>query len=324
MAKEEKQIIENNSKNGVNEKIPNNEDSAQNKKVEEEISPLKKLLKKSDVLLMLYPKDINGNFSASIDPEDEISIYKLLKEKKEKKKELLILLDTSGGNVHSAVKIMDTLRTQYNQINIAIPQEAKSSGTMMCCGANNLIMSSISELGPLDKPMIHPNDETARISALDIIKSIDGMLDTAQQREKDFAKEVNNDFGIPIKQSLQLASESISKLISPMLCREDVKIYNQAQRLLVIAQKYATELLDAHMLKYIDRKKLKERIIDMTTRQLIWAYPDHSFAIRRDELREWFFIVKNSEDVDYWDELWDKFYQNIGYKNSKLIKFLDN
>jgi len=41
-------------------------------------------------------------------------------------------------------------------------------------------------------------------------------------------------------------------------------------------------------------------------------------------LREWFFIVKNSEDVDYWDELWDKFYQNIGYKNSKLIKFLDN
>ncbi|HAQ02910.1 TPA: hypothetical protein DEP30_02280 [Candidatus Nomurabacteria bacterium] len=324
MAKEEKQIIENNSKNGVNEKIPNNEDSAQNKKVEEEISPLKKLLKKSDVLLMLYPKDINGNFSASIDPEDEISIYKLLKEKKEKKKELLILLDTSGGNVYSAVKIMDTLRTQYNQINIAIPQEAKSSGTMMCCGANNLIMSSISELGPLDKPMIHPNDETARISALDIIKSIDGMLDTAQQREKDFAKEVNNDFGIPIKQSLQLASESISKLISPMLCREDVKIYNQAQRLLVIAQKYATELLDAHMLKYIDRKKLKERIIDMTTRQLIWAYPDHSFAIRRDELREWFFIVKNSEDVDYWDELWDKFYQNIGYKNSKLIKFLDN
>src|SRR3989344_3572628 len=75
---------------------------------EEMVSPLKSLLKTSDVLLMLYPKDLNGNFSASINPSDEIVIYKLLRDKKDTKKNLLILLDTSGGNVYSAVKIMDT------------------------------------------------------------------------------------------------------------------------------------------------------------------------------------------------------------------------
>jgi len=131
-------------KQATNRKKMKSKDKGENK-----LSPLKSFLGKSDVLLMLYPKDINGFFSKSIQPEDEITVYELLKEKNTEKKNLLIFLDTSGGNVYSAVKIMDTLRTRYREITIAVPQEAKSSGTMMCCGADRIIMSPISELGPL-------------------------------------------------------------------------------------------------------------------------------------------------------------------------------
>lgn len=289
---------------------------------EKELSPLQKLLQKSDVLLMLYPKDENGNFSESIQPKDEIEVYKLIREKKNPKESLILLLDTSGGNVYSAVKIMDTLRTKYKSITIAIPQEAKSSGTMMCCGANKLIMGPISELGPLDKPMIHPDDETARISALDIVKSIDGMLDTAKEREKELAREINDEFGIPVQESLVLASDSISKLISPMLCREDVKIYNQAKRLLAIAENYGKEFLTNFMLKYIDKAKLRERIADMIIRRLVWLYPDHGFAVRRNELKDWFFLVDDAESVDFWDELWKEFEQNVGARRGTVIRFL--
>ena len=194
---------------------------------------------------------------------------------------------------------------------------------MMCCGADKLIMGPVSELGPLDKPMIHPDNETARISALDIVKSIDGMLDTAEEREKKLAKEMVDDFGIPIKQCMELASDSISKLISPMLCREDVKIYNQAKRLLGIAEKYADELLNKYMLKYLAKEKLRKRVAQMIVRHLVWLYPDHAFAIRRGELSDWFFTIEEAEKVDYWDELWMKFEQNIG-SNRKLIEFLNN
>lgn len=297
-----------------------------NKKNKEESkkkqTPLSKFVQKNDVLLMLYPKDINSFFSSSIQPEDEIAIYRLLKDKKNIKEKLLILLDTSGGNIYSAVKIMDALRTVYKEITIAIPQMAKSSGTMMCCGADKLIMCPISELGPLDKPMVHPDNENARISALDIVKSIDGMLDTAEEREKRFALELNEEFGLSVKQSLSLASDSISKLISPMLSREDVKIYNQAKRLLAIADKYASELLPAFMLKYIISEKLRKRVTRMIVRQLIWLYPDHGFSIRRNELRALFFIVEDSEKIDYWDELWKEFELNIGSNRGKIIKFL--
>lgn len=298
------------------------EDSNKVEEAQKELSPLQKHLQKSDVLLMLYPKDSDGYFSENISEKDEITVYKLLKEKGEYRKSLIILLDTSGGNVFSAVKIMDLLRTKYDEITIAVPQKAKSSGTMMCCGADKLIMGPISELGPLDKPMIHPNNETARISALDIVKSIDGMLDIAKDREITLAKELNKEFGLPIHKSLSLSSDSISKLISPMLCNEDVKIYNQAQRLLQIAENYGKELLRNFMLKYIESESLRDRLAVMIVRRLVWLYPDHSFAIRRNELRNWFFIVEDAEKLDYWDELWKEYEQNIGTKRGTIIKFM--
>ncbi len=285
-------------------------------------SPLQELLDKSDVLLMLYPKNKNGYFSASIDSGDEITIYELLKNRIDHKDSLVLLLDTSGGNVYSAVKIMDTLRTKYKKISIAIPQEAKSSGTMMCCGADKLIMGPISELGPLDKPMMHPNNETARISALDIVRSIDGMIDMAIEKQKALAPEIKSDMTIPLEKSLEISGNFISKLISPMLCGEDVKIYNQAKRLLAIAEKYGSELLNRHMLKYIKDEKIREKFSNMVIRQLVWLYPDHGFAIRRSELREWLFDVDNAEDVNYWDDLWKEFKQNIGSNKGKVIKFI--
>lgn len=287
-------------------------------------TPLEKFLEKNDVLLMLYPKDEQGYFKDSISEKDEITIYKLVRDKTQFNKSLLIVLDTSGGNVYSAVKIMDLLRSKYPNIAIAIPQEAKSSGTMMCCGADKLIMSPISELGPLDKPMIHPNNETARISALDIVKSIDGMLDTAKDREKKLAQEINSEFGIPMRESLSLASTSISNLISPMLCNEDVKIYNQAQRLLQIAETYGKEFLKDHMFGYLKSDKARETVAGVVIRRLVWLYPDHAFAIRRSELKDWLFNVEDAETLDYWDELWKEFEQNVGKTKTSVIKFIDN
>ena len=108
-----------------------------------------------------------------------------------------------------------------------------------------------------------------------------------------------------------------------MLCKEDGKIYNQATRLLAIAEKYGAELLTKFMLKYIEKEKLRNRIADIAVRRLVWLYPDHGFAIRRDELRDIFFIVENAEEIDYWEELWNEFEQNIGSKRGKIIKFLD-
>lgn len=282
---------------------------------------LKELVREYDVLLMLYPKGTDGYFTNSIRTEDERKVYRAIREKKDKKEKLLVFLDTSGGNVYTAMKIMDTFRQYYKSVTIAVAQQAKSSGTMMCCGADKLIMSPISELGPLDKPMTHPNDETSTISALDIVKSIDGMIDTAVTRQLQMADEICNERGVPMPRSLEISSKAIAELITPMLCREDVKVYNQAQRLLSIAETYCEEFLSKYMLGYITNTKLKEKVCKLLVRQLVWLYPDHAFAIRRSELEDWFFIIEKSENVEYWDELWDEYEKNIG-NTEKMIKYL--
>ena len=101
-----------------------------------------------------------------------------------------------------------------------------------------------------------------------------------------------------------------------------MKIYNTALRLLSIAEIYGKELLKKYMLKSVKNETLREKIADVVIDKLVWKYPDHSFAIRRDELRDWFFNVENEEDHKMPKELWISFKNSIGGKPKKIIKFL--
>ena len=75
------------------------------------------------------------------------------------------------------------------------------------------------------------------------------------------------------------------------------------------------------MFSDIKNKGLQDRVVKILTRQLIWSYPDHAFAIRRNELKEWLFKVDEAESLDYWPELWREFESNSN-ASDKNIKFL--
>lgn len=283
---------------------------------------LKDALTEFDMLLMLYSKNRQGNFHFSITQEDERIVCKLLKGKKDKKKKLLIFLDSGGGDVYAAVKIMDLLRSEYDEITVAIAQEAKSSATMMCLGADKIIMSALSELGPLDKPMLHPNDETSAISALDIVKSLDGVIQTARNQQKKLADVLISKYGIRKEKAFEIAGDTIAKMMQPIFSKEDGKIYNQALRLLVIAELYGKEFLINYALAHLKNPNFIERAADLVINHLIWGYPDHRFAIRRDEAENKLLLqVEKSEELDYWNELWDEFERSINSKK-KIIRFI--
>jgi len=288
------------------------------------LSPLQKLLKEKDVLLMLYSKSEEGYFYYSITQEDERTIYDLLRSRNPKKSSLLIFLDCSGGNVYAAVKIMDALRTKYKEIIVAVAEEAKSSATLMCLGADKIIMSPVSELGPLDKPMWHSAQEGKVISALDIVKSLGSIIDTATNKQRNLANRLVGDFDIKKEKAIGLAGESIANLLTPVLNKEDARTYNEALRFLLIAELYGKEFLTDYMLKYLKDKTLREKVAKIVIHNLVWEYPEHSFAIRRRELKDSLFLtVEDAEKFDFWNELWEIFKHTIGEKNKgKVIKFL--
>ena len=67
-----------------------------------------------------------------------------------------IMLHTLGGSVDSAEKLMRLVRSKVSdgEIYIVVPEYAKSAGTLMVLGADCVVMSDTSELGPIDPQRI--------------------------------------------------------------------------------------------------------------------------------------------------------------------------
>lgn len=64
-----------------------------------------------------------------------------------------LLLHTPGGDVDAAEKLITLVRStvgEDGQLRVIVPDYAKSAGTLMALGANTIVMSDSSELGPID------------------------------------------------------------------------------------------------------------------------------------------------------------------------------
>ncbi len=285
------------------------------------MTPLQQYRDSSDIFSLLYPKSEEGRFYSSITDADARSVYKHVNNRQQKKERILILLDTPGGNVYAAVKIIDTLRQYYKHISVAVPEEAMSSGTMLCLGSDELVMGPLSVLGPLDKPMPHPNNEANQISALDIVRSLDNTIETAIDKQKSLAHSLVRDFGLNKHQALQIAGESMAQLFAPLLSKEDSKTYHEARRMLVIPEILGKDLLKRYMLKSLP-ERLRPLAAEHIMERLIWLYPDHGYAIRRQELRSLFFNITDAESCPWWPELWSYFYATVGIKKPAIIEYI--
>ncbi len=71
-----------------------------------------------------------------------------------------LMLHTPGGDVDAAEKLITLVRGAVGEegnLRVIVPDYAKSAGTLMALGANQIVMSASSELGPID-PQISSKD----------------------------------------------------------------------------------------------------------------------------------------------------------------------
>ena len=64
-----------------------------------------------------------------------------------------LLLHTPGGDVDAAEKLISLVRNRVGEkgtLRVIVPDFAKSAGTLMALGADTIVMSDSSELGPID------------------------------------------------------------------------------------------------------------------------------------------------------------------------------
>ncbi|MBI2043508.1 hypothetical protein HYT25_03915 [Candidatus Pacearchaeota archaeon] len=287
---------------------------------------LKSILKKNKnyFLIMNYPENSENEDEISIVEEDIFRLKEELKKIKEKDKiNIILILNSNGGNPYTTYKIVNILHKKCDYLIVLIPHFAKSAATLLSLGANSIIMDEQSELGPLDLPFReHPIKGGIKpLSALDGIKPLSYLFDSITTIAiDDLGLKIRQDTGLSIKECIEIALKFSSDYLQPITSQLDPWILNMCQRSLQIAKIYGTNLLKNYMF-YDD--PLKSKKADDIAHNLVYGFPTHSFAITIDQAQKLGLNVVNSIEYDKWDLISDFYNKILRRQKTKYIKIMN-
>ncbi len=133
---------------------------------------------------------IAGNrLECMISPDDTMPFVDLL-HKAEDGENIDMMLHTNGGSVDAAEKLIRLVRSKVGngQLRIIVPELAKSAGTVMVLGADIVLMSDTSELGPID-----PQMPFADAQGTVIWQSVQNYLDAYDEHYRTVVEQPDND-----------------------------------------------------------------------------------------------------------------------------------
>lgn len=186
------------------------------------------------------------------------------------------VLHTKGGNTAAAWQLVNLLRTFCDELEILVPAKALSAGTLICLGANRIIMTKQAILGPIDpslngplNPQIVGSNQRAPVS----VEAIQGYLDVAQ-----------NELGIKDQAALSDIWRNLSDKIHP----------------LVLGQIFRTR----HQIRSLAKKLLSHQKVEVQQAETIVSFlcsesGSHDHSINRREARELGLAVENPSDDLY-------------------------
>lgn len=177
---------------------------------------------------------------------DTDKIYKAITKFKEKR-EIGLIVTSGGGQIEPAYLISKLCRESTSgKFVTVVPRRAKSAATLICCGADEIHMGHMSELGPID-PQI--ND----LPALGLKNAVQHLAELASQFPK--------------------AAEMFAKYLAASLDLVNLGYY---ERVAESAAQYADRLLRKRVLS------LKGDTQEVA-KHLVYGYKDHGFVIDRTE-----------------------------------------
>lgn len=204
---------------------------------------------------------------------DANKIYNSLSDVDEDKP-ILLVLDSRGGDVAAAYLIGKLCREKSSEFVAAVPRQAKSGATLICCGADQIHMGSLSELGPIDPQL-------EGVPALALKYSIEHIAELSRRYPN--------------------ASEMFSNYLSKSLDIEQLGYY---ERVAESATQYAERLLQNRKVG-ADQDEIAE-IAD----RLVYQYKDHGFVIDSNESQEIFgadVVKMDTPEYNLADDLFNKY-----------------
>ncbi|MBI3015045.1 MAG: hypothetical protein HYY65_08325 [Candidatus Tectomicrobia bacterium] len=212
-----------------------------------------------------------------------------------------LLLHTPGGDPTAAERIVKTCRSYAKSFQVIVPQTAMSAGTLIAMGAESILMTETSELGPIDPQMIISSgkEQTLRPAAA----FVDAYMDLINKSQEAIRK------GDPPHPYIEL------------LRRMDPTWIQVCLKARELARTIAGEFLEQYMLNGKDKKEI-ERTVEcfMKEGELL----SHGRIIRHAKAKEYGLNVKVIPKGTPLDEaLWELQTRCENYVQSRsLAKYL--
>lgn len=198
--------------------------------------------------------------------------------------EIDVWLESPGGDIHSAYKLILDLRSRCNRLYAVVPDYAKSAATLMALGMDCIFMSAAAELGPLDVQLEHPDRENVTISGLDMTNSLAYLTKTALDLTIAGGVDVLRYTQLSRIEILHELLQFMAQFLKPTVSRLDPHIIHKATNELKIAEQYALRMLEMRNLP--DEKRMTTESAKELLTNLIKNYPTHGFVISRDEAQQ--------------------------------------
>lgn len=191
-----------------------------------------------------------------------------------------VVLQTPGGDIDSAFNITKILRALADNITIIVPLYAKSAGTLVCLAGDAILMTSLSELGPLDTQIREDQEGTspAYSSALNGFKALEQVQIHTLETLDIATKLILQRSGMKIAEAIKLAAEFSGNTSGTLYRQLDPKKIGEYARALEIGERYGIMILTRHM------GWAEDKATDLI-RRLVKSYPNHGFAIDCEELK---------------------------------------
>ncbi len=207
--------------------------------------------------------------------------------KRQRRKNIMLILVTNGGNPDAAFRISRCLQEKYEKFSVFIPGICKSAGTLVALGANEIIVSDCGELGPLDVQMQKADELWEMSSGLTDLTALQMLQGRAfAMFERAFLDLKERSGGrITLRTAMEVSSTLMSGLYGPIFSQIDPIRLGEISRAMNIGMEYGQRL---------ERKgkNLKATALFKLTAE----YPSHGFCIDRTEAEGLFTKLRKPTD----------------------------
>jgi hypothetical protein len=219
---------------------------------------------------------------ASIGPSDVAPFQDLLMDC-EAGCRLDLVLQSPGGDVDAAEKLVYMARERAKHFRVIVVDRAKSAATLIALASDEIMMSTTSELGPID-----PQVTVFSAEGRPLTRPAQSFLDGLEQ----------------IKQNVLASGGELNPVYFPLLSALDPALLDFCQKAILRARQFAEKWLGKHMLATQPdlAAKIALRLTD------VHQYRSHGMVIDPNEAEEiGLRVQRRKPEENDWQLLWKLF-----------------